>query len=67
MMSHHRISEIKSIDMPVRVWKGEVKDDGLVLTMWVDVTSDVTWHVEVALTCSIASCDVCDRFSWNRL
>lgn len=55
-MSHHRISEIKSSDMPVRVWKGEVKDDGFVLTMWVDV------HVEVALTCSIASCDVCERF-----
>lgn len=61
MMSHHRISEIKSSDMPLKVWKGEVKDDGLVLTMWVDV------HVEVALTCNIASCDVCGRIFWNGL
>ena len=51
----------KYLSMTLKVWKGEVKDDGLVLTMWVDV------HVEVALTCNIASCDVCDRIFWNRL
>lgn len=52
MMSHYQLSEFKRSDMPLKVWKGGVKDDGLVLTMWVDV------HVEVALTCNIASCNV---------
>lgn len=37
MMSHWQISEIKEIDMSLKVWKGKVKHDGLVLTMWVDV------------------------------
>ena len=33
MMSHYQLSEFKTMDMPLKVWKGEVKDDGLVLTM----------------------------------